>query len=96
MTKEPTKLADQNGPSAAKTKLGIRLFVFYTMVYAAFVAINTIWPKSMGIEVFWGLNLAVVYGFGLILFAIIFGLVFHLMCNTIERNGSQAEEGKGS
>ena len=96
MVKGNNKIANQEDCSMAKTRLGIRLFIFYTLVYAGFVVINTIWPKTMGLEVLWGLNLAVVYGFGLILFAIILGLIFHSMCNKLEESVPQSGEGEGS
>jgi len=96
MSGEPTKQSDQSNPSVAKTTLGIRLFVVYTLVYAGFVVINTVWPKMMGVKILWGLNLAVVYGFGLIFFAIILGLIFHSKCNSIEGNCDDKEEGNGS
>jgi uncharacterized membrane protein (DUF485 family) len=67
-----------------KTKLGIRLFIVYTIVYIGFVAINTLDPKLMGIICFAGLNLAVVYGFGLIILAIIMGLAYNHMCTVAE------------
>jgi uncharacterized membrane protein (DUF485 family) len=41
-------------------------------------------PKSMGVIVFSGLNLACVYGFGLIFLAIIMGLIYNYMCSQQE------------
>jgi len=35
-------------------------------------------------EVFWGLNLAVVYGFGLIFLALIMALIYNQACNAKE------------
>ena len=96
MSVEPTEKTNQRDASAVKTLLGIKLFIVYTLLYAGFVAINTIWPKTMGIEIMWGLNLAVVYGFGLIFFAIILGLIFHAMCNSIEKKYADVHSGEGS
>ncbi len=96
MSDEPTGKTEQRDASTAKTSLGIKLFIVYTLLYAGFVAINTIWPKTMGIEILWGLNLAVVYGFGLIFFAIILGLIFHAMCNSIEEKYADVHSGEGS
>ena len=67
-----------------KARLGIYLFIVYCIVYAGFVAINTFSPKLMGVIVFAGLNLAVVYGFGLIILAIIMGLIYNAMCTAAE------------
>ena len=70
--------------SQYKAKLGIYLFIFYCIVYAGFVAINTISPELMGVIIFAGLNLASVYGFGLIVLAIIMGLIYNAMCTAAE------------
>ena len=70
--------------SKYKAKLGIYLFIFYCIVYAGFVAVNTITPKLMGVTIFAGLNLASVYGFGLIILAIIMGLIYNAMCTAAE------------
>ncbi len=74
-----------------KAKLGIYLFVFYSLLYAGFVAINTVNAKLMSVIVFAGLNLACVYGFGLIILAIIMGVIYNAMCTAAEdrMNGKQ-------
>ena len=78
-----------------KEKLGIYLFIVYCIVYAGFVAINTVSPKLMGVIVFAGLNLACVYGFGLIILAIIMGVIYNAMCTAAEdRMNTTAGEDK--
>jgi len=74
-------------PDAArkKSRLGIILFFVYLAVYAGFVAVNTIWPRLMERVVLGGLDLAVVYGFGLIVLAIIMGLIYNALCMRYER-----------
>jgi uncharacterized membrane protein (DUF485 family) len=67
-----------------KAKLGLYLFGVYSLIYATFVIINTLWPKLMGKIIFAGLNLAVIYGFFLIIFAIIMGLIYNRLCLKIE------------
>ncbi len=64
---------------AYKTKLGVIMFIIYAIVYGGFVAINTINPKLMGLEL-WGLNLAILYGFFLIIFALILALIYNYLC----------------
>ena len=72
------------------------MFFFYSLFFIGFVAINLIKPLMMESIVFAGLNLAVVYGFGLIVVALIQALVYDWMCNRRERalSGS-AGEGSG-
>ena len=70
--------------SDLKSKLGIKLFVVYTLVYIGFIAINVIEPMLMETVIFKGLNLAVVYGMGLIVLAIILGLIYNHICTGYE------------
>lgn len=80
----PAVKMGKDNASPAKTRLGVILFFVYSAVYAGFVALNTIAPASMAKPMFLGLNLAVVYGFGLILLAIIMGLVYNHVCTGFE------------
>ena len=91
----PTSEWGEDRASEYKARLGIYLFIVYCIVYAGFVVINTVSPKVMGVIVFAGLNLAAVYGFGLILLAIIMGLIYNAMCTAAEdRMNTPAGEGK--
>jgi uncharacterized membrane protein (DUF485 family) len=81
---EPAPDVGDDAASAFKTRLGLVLFLVYGAVYAGFVIINTFDPKSMGHVVLAGLNLAVVYGFGLIILAIVMGLIYHVICTRAE------------
>jgi hypothetical protein len=68
-----------------KKRIGFFFFLGYAIVYAGFIVINTIWPKTMEMKVVFGLNLAVSYGYGLILLAIVAGLVYNVLCGRKER-----------
>ena len=70
--------------ASRKTRLGIWLFILYTIVYGIFVAIGVVNYEAMSNIVFAKLNLAVTYGFGLIIFAIILGLIYNWRCTRIE------------
>jgi len=78
------KLAKDNA-SPAKAKLGIYLFVVYSIVYGGFIAINTVNPKLMETPMPFGLNLAVFYGFGLIIAAFVMGLIYNSICGAYEK-----------
>jgi uncharacterized membrane protein (DUF485 family) len=70
-------------PSAERlhnAALGLKLFVLYLVLYLGFVLINAFAANLMETEVFSGLNLAIVYGFGLIIFAIVLAMIYGLMC----------------
>lgn len=64
------------------TKLGLLLFFIYLALYTGFVLINAFAADSMETIVLAGLNLAIVYGFGLILFALLLALIYGLLCKS--------------
>lgn len=80
----PAVRMGKDNASEYKKNLGIVLFIIYALIYAGFVAINTVAPKIMETQIFFGLNLAVVYGFGLIVFAIVSGLIYNALCTQKE------------
>lgn len=67
-----------------KSALGIRLFFVYLFFYAGFVIIGVVQYELLSIQVFAGLNLALVYGIGLIVFAVILGVVYNYYCTKYE------------
>lgn len=75
-----------------KTKLGVKLFIVYTLVYGVFVALGVINYEAMGKIVLGKLNLAIVYGFGLILLAITLGLVYNWRCTKIENEMNKEDK----
>jgi uncharacterized membrane protein (DUF485 family) len=75
-----------------KTRLGIWLFILYTIVYGVFVAIGVANYEAMSNLVIGDLNLAVTYGFGLIVFAIILGLIYNWRCTKIEKEMNKEEK----
>ena len=62
------------------SKLGLILFAVYLLFYGGFVLLNSFSPQSMEITPFWGVNLAVIYGFGLIIAAFVLAMVYGVMC----------------
>jgi uncharacterized membrane protein (DUF485 family) len=92
MDHEPSTDWGEDKSIPKKTKLGLILFAIYAVIYGAFIAINTIAPKAMGIKVILGLNLAVVYGFSLIILPIIMGLVYNWICTGYEKEALKNKE----
>lgn len=87
---------EKDHASDRKATYGVRLFVVYLLVYAGFVAINVLRPQWMGVEALLGLNVAVVYGFGLIIFAIVLGVIYSSGCSRLEREMNKADaDGEG-
>jgi len=67
-----------------KSKLGIYMFIAYTILYFAFIAIAIIDARLLGMDI-GSLNLAIVYGFGLIVVAIILALIYNYLCSKKEK-----------
>ena len=84
MLHEPATPAGKDLAGPYKMRLGIWMFAFYALFYAGFVAINLIKPQRMGVIVFGGLNLATVYGFSLIIVALLEALLYDFLCRRRE------------
>jgi uncharacterized membrane protein (DUF485 family) len=62
------------------------MFAIYCVVYAGFVFLNVLTEgRVMQTIVFAGLNLAVVYGVGLIVFALLLALLYNFLCTRKEQ-----------
>jgi uncharacterized membrane protein (DUF485 family) len=84
MLHEPAAKSGKDPASPYKTRLGVKMFFVFAAIYAVFVGLNVADPLAMECVIFAGLNLAVVYGFGLIILAIIMALVYEKMCSKQE------------
>lgn len=69
------------------SRVGMYLFIAYSSVYAAYMLVNVLAPSRMDLVVFWGLNLAVVWGMGLIGGALLLSVVYMLLCRVPGREG---------
>lgn len=91
-------MSDSNpvsGPPAtqppAASRLGLCLFTAYTLLYLGFVFINAFSADTMETIVIAGLNLAIVYGFGLIIAAIILAFIYGFATKDPKQTSSQKE-----
>jgi uncharacterized membrane protein (DUF485 family) len=75
-----------------KTKLGVRLFLIYSAIYAGFVVIGTLFTDALSGRIFANLNLAVVYGMGLIILAAVMGLFYNYFCTKYEKQMNREEK----
>lgn len=68
-----------------KSRLGITLFFIYTMFYVVFIFINVTNNELMRISV-GSLNVAIVFGFTLIISAFILAWFYNLYCTKLEKS----------
>lgn len=94
MLHEPATPSGKDAAAPYKARLGVWMFVLYCIFYASFVALNLYDPLIMEITVFAGLNLATVFGFGLIIVALILALIYDVLCRGKEEALNKKEEGK--
>lgn len=92
MLHEPAAQSGRDLAASYKMRLGVWMFLLYSILYAGFVAINLLKPLLMEKTVLLGLNLAVVYGFGLIVIALLQALVYDWFCHRRERELANRED----
>jgi uncharacterized membrane protein (DUF485 family) len=92
MLHEPATPAGKDPAGPYKMRLGLWMFAAYAIFYGGFVAINLLSPLTMATIVFAGLNLATVYGFALIIAALIEALIYNVLCNRKEAEFARAEQ----
>ena len=61
---------------------GMILFVVYVAMYLGFMLLNAFAPQRMQQPVLAGVNLAIVYGMGLIVAALVLALVYMRLCRS--------------
>jgi uncharacterized membrane protein (DUF485 family) len=92
MLHEPAAEVGIENASAKKASLGVRFFFIYLFFYAGFVIIGVWNYELLATEVFLGLNLALVYGMGLIIFAVLLGILYNYFCSKYEDDLNTKEE----
>lgn len=73
--------------AARNARYGMALFLVYLAFYGGFVGLNAFAPAQMESTPAFGLNLAILYGFGLIIAAMLLSLVYSWLC----RGGSNPD-----
>lgn len=77
---DPTSTDDHPELAAANARAGLWLFALYLALYAGFVGLSAFAPALMATAPFGGLNLAVLYGMGLIAAALLLALLYMAAC----------------
>jgi uncharacterized membrane protein (DUF485 family) len=76
---------------ARNSRVGLILFFIYLVFYVGFVLMNTFAPDLVEKPTFGGLNVAITYGFALIVLALVLALIYGWLC----RLPASVEEGDG-
>lgn len=85
---------DHHAPTVARNaRIGLWLFLVYLMLYGGFMALNAFYPQRMAKPAFAGVNLAVTYGFVLIIGAFLMALLYMFLVRG--RAGDAVDEREG-
>ncbi len=84
MLHEPAAQSGKDHAAGYKMRLGVWMFLVYGLIYAGFVVINVTVPLAMEARVLFDMNLATVYGFGLIILALVMALIYNALCGAKE------------
>lgn len=85
---------DSEATSARNARTGLWLFAVYLAVYGGFVGVSAFAPDSMKALMPGGVNLAVAWGFALIVLALVLALVYGWLCRRPVHSGA-GDSGKG-
>ena len=82
-TSPPAKPSTDDHPevSAANAHAGLVLFFIYLAFYAGFMGLATFAPQAMATPVLAGVNLAIIYGMGLIFGALVIAAIYMWACS---------------
>jgi uncharacterized membrane protein (DUF485 family) len=94
MSHGPSTEWEKEKSQGYKTKLGLIMFAVYVPVYFIFVFMCVLSPKIMATNI-GALNLAIVFGFFLIILAIVQALIYNYLCSKREKLDKVADPVKG-
>ena len=74
---------------ARNVRYGLILFAVYVLFYGGFVLLSALRPDVMASRPFGGVNLAILYGFALIVAALVLALIYMALCRKTKVQGSK-------
>ena len=63
-------------------RVGMVLFILYVLFYLGFMVLNAFYPEKMHKPAAMGVNLAIVYGMGLIFLAFVLSILYMVLCRS--------------
>lgn len=82
----------KDGASDYKASLGMKMFWFYVFFYVLYTIVNVNWPSIMAKHML-GVNVAMLWGMGLIILAMVQALIYHYLCTKAEQE-AEANDSK--
>jgi uncharacterized membrane protein (DUF485 family) len=78
----PPREVEDSHVVSRNSRTGLTLFSIYLILYAGYVLTNTFNPKLMDVLPWAGVNLAVIYGLGLIATAFLLAVIYVWLCRS--------------
>jgi uncharacterized membrane protein (DUF485 family) len=72
---------EPNATDRLNSRLGLWLFAGYCVAYGMFMVLAAFSPATMALRIGGRVNVAVTYGFGLIVLAFILALIYLVICS---------------
>lgn len=72
-------------------RVGLVLFIIYLVLYGGFVLLNAFATETMEWTPVAGVNLAILYGFGLIVAALLLAVLYGLLCKPVREQTERRE-----
>lgn len=86
---------DHHAPTIARNaRVGLWLFAVYVVLYGGFMVLSAFYPQRMRQTAFGGVNLAVAYGFGLIIGAFLLALLYMFLVRGRAADDVSGREGR--
>ena len=73
-------------------RLGMALFIVYLVLYGTYVFMNAFSAQTMAVTPIAGVNLAILFGFGLIVTALALALIYGFLCDPESAPADDPEE----
>jgi uncharacterized membrane protein (DUF485 family) len=80
MNQPPAEDGTAPGLAGKSSRIGLALFAVYLVLYGGFMGLSAFAPALMGRVRIAGVNLAILYGLGLILAAVALALLYLVLC----------------
>lgn len=80
-------MSNQRDAAAARARIGLWLFTAYVLLYAGFMALVLARPEWLSARPLGGVNLAITYGLGLIVAALVLAVVYMVACRIVDQRG---------
>lgn len=94
MSHGPSTVWKDDSSVRYKSKLGVVMFLIYALIYGSFILISVAFPQWMKKDI-GSLNVAIIFGVGLIVLAMILAFIYNHLCTLAERKSAHENEVSG-